>query len=245
MTADLRRTSDRLADNGYLALAPALYARGLKIRCMISTIRAAATGRGSAHDALLAARNHLLGDERCTGKIGLVGFCMGAQFVLQLSPGGLFDASAPNYGVLPKNLNALSQSCPVVASFGAKDHIVRRGSAARLESALNRGDVPCDVKEYPGVGHSFMNDWRPTGPVRVIERAVGLLYFEKESEDAWQRMINFFDQHLSSGASPTTPGASFEVEADPKVRSAGSELRANNVEDREADRLKYHFESDD
>lgn len=40
MTADLRRNTNRLATHGYLALAPALYGRGPKIRCMISTIRA-------------------------------------------------------------------------------------------------------------------------------------------------------------------------------------------------------------
>jgi len=52
---------------------------------MVSTIRAAATGHGRAHDALVAARDHLLADQRCTGKVGLVGFCMGAQFCLQLA----------------------------------------------------------------------------------------------------------------------------------------------------------------
>jgi carboxymethylenebutenolidase len=197
MTADLRRTSDRLADNGFLALTPALYGRGPKIRCMVSTIRAAATGHGSAHDALVAARDHLLADQRCTGKVGLIGFCMGAQFCLQLAPGGLFDATSPNYGVLPKDLEPLSRSCPVVASFGAQDHIVARGSAARLESVLARGDVPRDIKEYPDVGHSFMNDWRLPGPMRIVERAVGLSYCADEAEDAWQRMTEFLERHLA------------------------------------------------
>ncbi|MEZ0049925.1 carboxymethylenebutenolidase [Mycobacterium sp. MAA66] len=197
MTADLRRTTDRLAENGYLALAPDLYGRGPKITCMISTIKAAAVGRGSAHGALIAARDHLLADERCTGKVGLVGFCMGAQFVVQLSPGGLFDASSPNYGVLPRDLEPLKDSCPVVASFGAKDRLVGRGSAARLESALASGDVPRDIKEYPNVGQSFMNDWQLPPAMRMIERAVGLSYFAEESEDAWKRMINFLEAHLS------------------------------------------------
>lgn len=37
MTADVRRISDRLAAAGYLTLAPALYGRGPKIHCMLST----------------------------------------------------------------------------------------------------------------------------------------------------------------------------------------------------------------
>ncbi|MGO8936891.1 MAG: dienelactone hydrolase family protein [Mycobacterium sp.] len=197
MTADLRRNTNRLATHGYLALAPALYGRGPKIRCMISTIRAGAVGRGAAHDALVAARDHLLADERCNGKVGLLGFCIGAQFCLQLAPRGLFDVTASNYGLLPPELETLSRSCPVVASFGAKDRIARRGSAAKLEAELARGEVPRDIKEYPTVGHSFMNDWRLPGPIRIIERAVGLAYSEPEAEDAWQRMIAFFDKHLA------------------------------------------------
>jgi carboxymethylenebutenolidase len=197
LTADLKRITDRLAANGYLALAPALYGRAPKIKCMISTIRAHFAGTGAAYDDLVAARDHLAADKRCTGKVGLVGFCMGAGFCLQLAPRGMFDATAPNYGLLPKNLDALTQSCPVVASFGAKDRIVRRGTAEKLEATLAAGDVPRDVKEYPGVAHSFMNYSGIPGPIRVVERVAGMAYSEPEAEDAWQRIVTFFKEHLS------------------------------------------------
>lgn len=197
MTADLRRITDRIAASGYLALAPALYGRAPKIRCMISTIRAHFAGHGAAYDDLVAARDYLIANERCTGKIGLVGFCMGAGFCLQLAPRGLYDATAPNYGLLPKDIETLSRSCPVVASFGAKDHIVPRGTAAKLEAALAHGDVPRDIKEYPNVGHSFMNNYGIPGPVRVVARIAGMAYCEPEAEDAWQRVLSFFDKHLT------------------------------------------------
>jgi carboxymethylenebutenolidase len=197
MTADLRRITDRLATNGYLALAPALYGRRPKIRCMINTIRAHFAGDGAAYDDLVAARDHLLANEWCTGKVGLVGFCMGAGFCLVLCPRGLFDATAANYGLLPRDIEPLSRSCPVVANFGALDRIVASGSAAKLEAALARGNVPRDVKEYPNVGHSFMNDWGIPGPVRIIERLAGMAYSEPEAEDAWQRIVRFFDEHLT------------------------------------------------
>lgn len=196
MTADVRRVSDRLAAAGYLTLAPALYGRGLKIRCMISTMRTHFAGAGDAFDDIVAARDHLLADPNCTGKVGLVGFCMGAGFVLQLAPRGLFDATAPNYGLSPKNIEALTESCPVVASYGAKDRIVRRGSAAELEAVLARGAVPRDIKEYPNVGHSFMNDFGIPAPFTVVERIAGMEYSEPEAEDAWRRMLTFFGQHL-------------------------------------------------
>jgi carboxymethylenebutenolidase len=197
MTANLRQVSDRLAHTGYLALAPALYGgRGPKIRCMMSTVRAHFAGHGTAYDDLVAARDHLVADARCSGKVGLVGFCMGAGFVLRLAPRGLFDATAPNYGLLPKDVGALRGSCPVVASFGANDRIVPRGTAARLEDVLAEGDVPHDIKEYPNVGHSFMNDHGVPTPIRIIAGLAGMAYSEPEAEDAWRRIVAFFDEHL-------------------------------------------------
>jgi carboxymethylenebutenolidase len=196
LTRDLRRITDRLAASGYLTLAPALYRRGPRIRCMISTIRAHFAGHGAAYDDLVAARDYLHADQRCTGSIGLLGFCMGAGFCLQLAPRGLFDATAPNYGLLPKDIEPLSRSCPVVASFGAKDHIVPAGTAAKLDAALAPGDVPRDIREYPNVGHSFMNNYG-IGPVRVVARAAAMAYSEPEAEDAWRRILNFFNEHLT------------------------------------------------
>lgn len=196
MTADLRRISDRLAAAGYLTLAPALYGRGLKISCMIATIRAHFAGEGDAFADIVAAREHLVSDPNCTGKVGLVGFCMGAGFVLQLAPSGKFDATAPNYGVSPKNMEILAESCPVVASYGAKDRIARRGSAAQLEAALAAGGVARDIKEYENVGHSFMNDFGIPAPFDVIERLAGMAYSEPEAEDAWRRIMTFFGEHL-------------------------------------------------
>lgn len=197
MTADLRRITDRFAASGYLALAPALYQRGCKIRCIVNTFRSVSTGDGAAVDDLVAARDHLTADGRCSGKVGLVGFCMGGGFCLQLAPRGVFDATAPNYGSTPKDIAALNQSCPVVASYGARDRLLPRGAAANLQAALTDGGVPCDVKEYPNVGHSFMNNWGTSAALRAVERIAGLAYSEPEAEDAWRRILAFFSAHLT------------------------------------------------
>lgn len=197
VNADYQRIANRFAASGYLVLAPALFRHGFKIKCMISTMRAHFAGHGAAYDHLVAGRDYLIADDRCTGKIGLVGFCIGAGFCLQLAPRGLFDATAPNYGMLPADLEPLSRSCPVVASFGAKDRVVPAGAAAELEDVLSRGGVPRDIKEYPDAGHGFMNKYGVSGPVRVIARAVDMPYCESEAEDAWRRMLDFFEEHLA------------------------------------------------
>lgn len=195
MTKDLRRITDRFASNGYLALAPALYRRGLRPRCVVSTLRSLHQGSGPAVDDLIAARDHLNADARCTGKVGIVGFCMGGGFCLLLAPRAVYDAAAPNYGVWPKAGAALDKSCPMVASYGADDRMLR-GAAGKLESLLAEGNVPCDVKEYPGVGHSFMNKFPTPAPLQFVERIAGLAYSEPEAEDAWQRILAFFGAHL-------------------------------------------------
>lgn len=197
MTADLRRICDRLASAGYLALAPDLYGRGFKPKCMIATIRAHFADTGNAYDDITGARNHLLADSRCNGRIGLMGFCMGAGFVLQLSPQGLFDVAAAHYGLAPKNIDALVRSCPVVASYGAHDRIVKQGSASALDSVLAKGSVDRDIKEYPHVGHSFMNRSGIPAPFTIVETLAGFAYSEPEAEDAWQRTFAFFHKHLA------------------------------------------------
>jgi carboxymethylenebutenolidase len=195
-TADLRRITDRFASGGYLALAPALYRRGQKLRCVLSTLMSQRRGSGPAVDDLIAAREHLAADDRCTGKVGIVGFCMGGGVCLLLASHGVFDAAAPNYGTLPNDVEALRRSCPVVASYGAKDRILP-GAAAKLEGLLTDAGVPHDVKEYPDVGHSFMNDFPAPWALQVVERIAGLAYSEPEAEDAWRRILAFFGEHLN------------------------------------------------
>ncbi len=206
LTSDLKRITDRFAAHGYLALAPALYGgHGPKIKCMISTIRSHFTGRGDAYDDLIGAREYLVADRRCTGKVGLAGFCMGAGYCLQLAPSGLFDATAPSYPLLPKDVEKLRQSCPVVASFGAKDRVVARGTAAQLEAVLTEGGVPHDVKEYPDVGHAFMNDHPVPARIRPVVGVARMAYSAPEAEDAWQRIVSFFEEHLSEADSDRDP----------------------------------------
>ncbi len=74
LSADIKRIADRMAGAGYLALAPALFRRGFRPRCVVSTLRSLSVGGGVAIDDVVAAREYLAADARCTGKVGSVGF---------------------------------------------------------------------------------------------------------------------------------------------------------------------------
>jgi carboxymethylenebutenolidase len=187
---DVRRIAARFATAGYVAIVPNLYARGGAIRCVRGIFKALSSGQGPAFEDIEAARRLIADRDDCTGRIGIVGFCMGGGFALLCAPRG-FQASAPYYGVMPKDLAMLDGACPVVASLGGKDFTLR-GAAATLEAALTERNIPHDVKEYPDAGHSFANRIPPAALVRVL----GFGYHHESSEDAWRRVLAFFGEHL-------------------------------------------------
>jgi carboxymethylenebutenolidase len=196
LDAVMRRQVDRVASAGYLGLGPDLYSDGGKARCMLRTFRALASGDGKALVDIEATRRWLIEQGDCTGKVGVLGFCMGGSFALVTSPRG-FDAASANYGMLPKGAEeALAGACPIIGSFGGKDRTMR-GMAPRLDSALTALEVPHDVKVYPEAGHSFLND-APTGPrlLQPLMRVANVGPEPASAADAWARIDAFFAEHL-------------------------------------------------
>src|SRR4051812_15145220 len=118
---DIREHATRLAAAGYLAIAPDLFRGKGMARCLLGTFRALGAGRGRQFDDIDAVRRELADRPDCTGRVGVIGFCMGGGFALLTAARG-FDVSAPNYAHLPKDLDgALKGACPIVASYGGQD----------------------------------------------------------------------------------------------------------------------------
>jgi carboxymethylenebutenolidase len=196
LTDDIRRQADRFAEAGYLALAPDLYSWGLTPRCLVATLRTLSSGAGRARDDIDAARKHLADRAECTGKAGVIGFCLGGGLALLVAPDG-FDAAAPNYGFLPKEpIRRLEGACPVVASYGAKDRPLK-GAADRLASTLEQLGVEHDVKEYPTARHGFL--FKHSGATSLSEPLL-VAYDAASADDAWRRIFTFFDARLKEPA---------------------------------------------
>src|SRR5260221_14725166 len=184
----MRGHADRLAGLGYLTLAVDLFSAGGARRGLGSTMRAMRRGEGRAFADIGAARDYLAGSPDCTGKIGILGFCMGGGFAL-LSAGEGYTAAAVNYGQLPRDLDEkLADACPIVASYGGRDRSLR-GAADQLEAALEKAGVIHDVKEYPAASHTFLNDTAEVGPrvLRPLLRVAGMGPEPESAKEAWDR----------------------------------------------------------
>jgi carboxymethylenebutenolidase len=202
MTSDLRRQADRLAVGGYIALAPDLWHGKAWPRCVRAAFRQFMAGSGPLFEEIEAAAGWLAGLDACTGKIGVVGFCMGGGFALLCAPRPGFSAASVNYGPVPRDIGRmLDGACPIVASYGGRDPGTRT-QLPRLEKALAELNVPHDIKVYPGASHSFMNEFE--GADRVLTMIMGMRYQPDAADDAWRRIFAFFGQHL--GGEPEAGG---------------------------------------
>jgi carboxymethylenebutenolidase len=192
----LRRQVDRLAAAGYLTLAPDLYSDGGAARCVMGTFRALLAGHGKPFADIDAAADVLRGRDDCTGKVGVIGFCMGGAFALVAATHD-FDVASVNYGFLPRHPErALAGACPIVASYGRRD-LSQRGAANKLARTLSDLEVEHDVKEYADAGHSFLNDaYYGPRPLHRLQRITGFAPEPKSAVDAWNRIETFFAEHL-------------------------------------------------
>ncbi|MGB5380933.1 MAG: dienelactone hydrolase family protein [Acidimicrobiia bacterium] len=202
MTTDLRAQADWLAQSGYLAVAPDLYYWGGRLQCMFAAMREAIARKGGVFDDFATVRSWLLEQPTCSGRVGVIGFCLGGGFALLLAASGDFNASSVNYGDVPKDaMDLLADACPIVGSYGAKDPTLRR-APARLAGALAFHGVDHDVTVYPDAGHSFLNDHDPAeAPLwsLVMGKLSTSEYHDESAVKARRRIVAFFDRHLASG----------------------------------------------
>ena len=197
VTRDLHQQADWLASEGFVALAPDLFYWGRRWTCLFAAMR------NPAHPLpdLDATRTWLAARSDCTGRTGVIGFCMGGGLALMLAADHDFSVASVNYGGLtPDSERALPRACPIVGSFGGKDRWPGVHKVPRiLEAVLTAAGIDHDIKVYPEAGHGFLNEHDPDDLSQldlVIAKLAAAGYHEPSARDARARIIAFLRAHL-------------------------------------------------
>jgi len=187
----IKKVCDRLAREGFVALAPDLYhGRSAKSPDEADKLMMALSIAEAEQD-LRAAIGALLRERSVTSrKVGVIGFCMGGQLALFAATlTSDIGACVDFYGIHPhvkpdlKNLRA-----PVLGLFAEHDGSVPPEAVRQLEKQLRDLGKQADFTIYPGVRHGFFNDERRT------------VHHPTSADDAWKKTVAFLRRHLDAKA---------------------------------------------
>ena len=131
----------------------------------------------------IAAYEYLKAEPRCTGRIGVVGFCFGGGIANMMAvriPD--LGAAVPFYGRQPDAELVPQIHAPLLLHYAGLDTRVNEGWPA-YEEALKKNGKEYTAYIYPNVNHGFHNDSTPR-------------YDKDAAELAWKRTIDFFNEEL-------------------------------------------------
>src|SRR5437588_945736 len=191
LTETFRRVCDRLAEAGFVALAPDLY-HG-KTTASVEEAQALSAAldrdverwRGDIEGAVQVLRQHTatpLSDGR--GKLALVGFSLGGAYALDLSVNLASEIAAvvTFYDSYP-GLDYSRASAAYLCHFAEDDPFESAESVAQMEQALQATGRPVTVYTYPGTKHWFFEENRPE-------------YDAQAAQLSWERTIAFLHERL-------------------------------------------------
>lgn len=194
VNAVVRGVADRMAAQGYLAVAPDLFWRiepGVDITDQSEAEWKRAFELFTAFDvdkgvedigATIAA---VRSDPACNGKVGAVGYCLGGLLAYLAATRTDADACAGYYGVnIDKHLAEADRlTRPLLLHIAGEDHFVPKEAQSRIVAELK--DRPgVELYTYPGRDHAFA-------------RPGGQNYDEADSTLANQRTAEFFKRALA------------------------------------------------
>jgi carboxymethylenebutenolidase len=188
--ASLKQMADRLADAGFVALAPDLYhgeVAGHTEMDKAAHLMNAMPPDRAARD-MSGAIDYLAGHTAVTSKsIGVVGFCMGGMlsFLIAANRPDKVKAIVPFYGFPqgPAEPDWTKMTAEVSGHMAENDSFFPPAAAHALEAKLRGMGKKVTMTVHPGTGHAFM------GP----HNALGTLN-ERLAAQIWPEAISFLQK---------------------------------------------------
>ncbi len=181
----IRRATERLAELGYVALAPDLYRRvdpGLVItdRTPAGVEQALQAVQrldmeGAVQDAATALSYVRRLPEVAGQASGVLGFCLGGRLAYELAVAADPDTAVCYYGsgIADRTAAAHAIECPALFHFGAEDSYIPREAAEHV-AAVTAEHAGWECHIQPDGGHAFDNHeseifYRPEAAARAWE----------------------------------------------------------------------------
>lgn len=195
----IQRVTERLAEEGYDAVAPHFFHRAgggtasYDDFASVLPLYEGLTDEGILAD-IDATLGHLIGLGHQAADIGLVGFCFGGRVSFLAAArrtlgaavgfygGGIVTARFPQFPPLIGEASTLQT--PWLGLFGDEDGGIPVEDVEALRVALQNAPVDTEIVRYAGAEHGFFCDERPA-------------YNADASADAWPRTLAWFDGHLA------------------------------------------------
>ncbi len=202
VNAHIRDITERIAQQGYVAIAPAMYQRqapGFETGYgpedfQIGREYKNQTTASELLSDMEAAIDYLysLPQVKTTG-VGTVGFCFGGHVVYLAATLDRIKATASFYGA------GIVNWCPgeteptinrtkdiqgtIYAFFGTADPFIPNEQVDLIARELAKHQISHQIFRYPNVDHGFLCDHRSS-------------YNPEAAQDAWQKMLDLFNSKL-------------------------------------------------
>jgi carboxymethylenebutenolidase len=206
VTSHIEDVVRRFAKARFAALAPNLYIKQAPPPVDDQPTILTALGQfdeKEAVDNLASAADWLKHHQRCNGKVGAVGFCIGGKLAMLLAfttdkvsavvpfYGALINKTFPGMPAPPANVHKLSPmdladglTVPLQGHYAGKDRSISQDEIRQMEQHFKSGSKNAELFLYPDAEHAFYNDTRAN-------------YLEASAKQAMSRTLDFLRRQLS------------------------------------------------
>jgi carboxymethylenebutenolidase len=171
VNAGIRSKCDKLAAQGYLAVAPEIFWRfapGVELDPDVPEQFQQALGYFGQYDpndgvldieAVIRAIRSGIAGHAPVAKVGLVGYCLGGRLAYMAAARTDIDASVGYYGVMIDSMlnEAHAIANPLMLHIPTADHFVGPDAQAAIHAALDP-HPKVTLHDYPGLDHGFATE---------------------------------------------------------------------------------------